>query len=66
VKQSLNEAKQSDVCGKCRTQFILSMEKSVTFTGACANDGRSEETLFWGRVQMTLMYHPIKMAIVEL
>ena len=25
------------VCGKCRTQFILPMEKSVTFTGACAN-----------------------------
>jgi len=23
------------VCGKCRTQF---MEKSVTFTGACANE----------------------------
>jgi hypothetical protein len=27
-----------DVCGKCRTQFILPMEKSVTFTGACANE----------------------------
>ena len=26
------------VCGKCRTQFILPMEKSVTFTGACANE----------------------------
>ena len=26
------------VCGKCRTQFILSMEESVTFTGACANE----------------------------
>jgi len=26
------------VCGKCRTQFILSMEKSVTFTGTCANE----------------------------
>jgi hypothetical protein len=25
-------------CGKCRTQFILPMEKSVTFTGACANE----------------------------
>jgi hypothetical protein len=25
------------VCGKCRTQFMLPMEKSVTFTGACAN-----------------------------
>ena len=24
-------------CGKCRTQFMLPMEKSVTFTGACAN-----------------------------
>ena len=23
---------------KCRTQFILPMEKSVTFTGACANE----------------------------
>jgi hypothetical protein len=23
--------------GKCRTQFLLPMEKSVTFTGACAN-----------------------------
>ena len=26
------------VCGKCRTQFILPMEKSVTFTSACANE----------------------------
>jgi hypothetical protein len=26
------------VCGKCRTQFFLPMEKSVTFTGACANE----------------------------
>jgi hypothetical protein len=25
------------VCGKCRTQFMLPMEKSVTFTGTCAN-----------------------------
>ena len=25
------------VCGKCRTQFMLTMEKSVTFTGACVN-----------------------------
>jgi len=25
------------ICGKCRTQFMLPMEKSVTFTGACAN-----------------------------
>ena len=25
------------VCRKCRTQFMLLMEKSVTFTGACAN-----------------------------
>jgi hypothetical protein len=24
------------VCGKCRTQFMLPMEKSVKFTGACA------------------------------
>ena len=24
-------------CGKCITQFMLPMEKSVTFTGACAN-----------------------------
>jgi hypothetical protein len=23
---------------KCRTQFMLPMEKSVTFTGACANE----------------------------
>jgi hypothetical protein len=23
-------------CGKCRTQFILPMEKSVTFIDACA------------------------------
>jgi hypothetical protein len=23
------------VCGKCRTQFMLLMEKSVTFTGTC-------------------------------
>jgi hypothetical protein len=28
----------SCVCGKCRTQFMLPMEKSVTFTGACANE----------------------------
>ena len=26
------------VCGKCRTQFILPMEKSVTFTSAFANE----------------------------
>ena len=26
------------VCGKCRTQFMLPMEKSVIFTGACANE----------------------------
>ena len=26
------------VCGKCRTQFMLTMEKSVTFTGTCANE----------------------------
>ena len=26
------------VCGKCRTQFILPMEKSVTFIGACADE----------------------------
>jgi hypothetical protein len=26
------------VCEKCRTQFMLPMEKSVTFTGACANE----------------------------
>ena len=25
-------------CGKGRTQFMLPMEKSVTFTGACANE----------------------------
>jgi hypothetical protein len=25
-------------CGKGRTKFMLPMEKSVTFTGACAND----------------------------
>ena len=25
------------ICGKCHTQFMLPMEKSVTFTGACAN-----------------------------
>jgi hypothetical protein len=25
------------VCGKYRTQFMLPMEKSVKFTGACAN-----------------------------
>jgi hypothetical protein len=24
------------VCGKCRTQFMLPMEKSVTFTSTCA------------------------------
>jgi hypothetical protein len=26
------------VCRKYRTQFMLPMEKSVTFTGACANE----------------------------
>ena len=26
------------VCGRCRTQCMLPMEKSVTFTGACANE----------------------------
>jgi hypothetical protein len=26
------------VCGKYRTHFMLPMEKSVTFTGACANE----------------------------
>ena len=26
------------VCRKCRTQFMLPMEKSVTFTGGCANE----------------------------
>ena len=25
-------------CGKCLTQFMLPMEKSVTFNRACAND----------------------------
>ena len=25
-------------CGKCRTQFMLPIEKSVIFTGACANE----------------------------
>ena len=26
------------VCGKCRTQFMLPIEKSVTCTAACANE----------------------------
>ena len=26
------------VCGKCRTQFMLPMEKSVAFSGECANE----------------------------
>jgi hypothetical protein len=26
------------VYGKCRTQFMLPMERSVTLTGACANE----------------------------
>ena len=26
------------VCEKCHTQFMLPMEKSVAFTGACANE----------------------------
>ena len=26
------------ICGKCRTQFMLPMEKSVTFTGVGANE----------------------------
>jgi hypothetical protein len=25
------------VCGKCHTPFMLPMEKSLTFTGACVN-----------------------------
>jgi hypothetical protein len=25
-------------CGKCRTQSMLPMEKSVTFTGPCMNE----------------------------
>ena len=28
----------SYVCGKCRKQFMLPIEKSVTFTGVCANE----------------------------
>ena len=26
------------VCGKCLTQFMLPMEKSIAFTDACANE----------------------------
>ena len=26
------------VCGKCRTQFMLPIERSVTFTAACENE----------------------------
>jgi hypothetical protein len=26
------------VSGKCRTQYMMPMEKSATFTGACVND----------------------------
>jgi hypothetical protein len=26
------------VCGESRTQFMLPLEKSVTFTGTCANE----------------------------
>ena len=26
------------ICGKCHTQFMLPMEKSFAFTGACANE----------------------------
>ena len=26
------------VCGKCHTSFMLPMEKSLTFTGACVNE----------------------------
>jgi hypothetical protein len=26
------------ICGECRTQFMVPIEKSVTFTGACANE----------------------------
>jgi hypothetical protein len=26
------------VCGKCHTPFMLPMEKSLTFTGACVNE----------------------------
>jgi hypothetical protein len=25
-------------CGKCHTQFMMPMEKLVTFTGACTNE----------------------------
>jgi hypothetical protein len=33
-------------CGKCRTQFMLPMEKSVTFTGACANGVTCSPNIF--------------------
>jgi hypothetical protein len=33
------------VSRKCRTQFMLPMEKSVTFTGACANEIIPEDSI---------------------
>ena len=35
------------VCGKCRTQFMLPMEKSATFTGACANQIKSNQKVLF-------------------
>ena len=37
------------VCGKCRTQFMLPMKKSVTFTGACANEIAGADPGFYVR-----------------
>jgi len=38
MSKSTNTAFYIYVRGKCRTQCMLPMEKSVTFTGACANE----------------------------
>ena len=33
------------VCGKCDTQFILPMEMSLTFTGACLSTKRKKDVM---------------------
>ena len=42
------------ICGKCRTQFMLPMEKSITFTGACANEIMLELITFDANSQQTI------------
>ena len=33
------------VCGKCHTQFMLPMEKSVTFTGTCLSTKQKKDVM---------------------